>query len=87
MRVIGHPVTGDTGQILYDCFTATDDAIDQRRLAYVGATDDRHDRQSGRIDTELLDLGLKIAKLLKSCRVGLINIYPLFVNHGVHPPA
>ena len=37
--VVGHPVTGDAGDVLHDGLATTDDPVDQGRLAHVGAAD------------------------------------------------
>ena len=43
--VVGHAVARDPGDVLDDGLAATEDAVDQRRLADVGPPDDRDDGQ------------------------------------------
>ena len=43
--VVGDPVAGDAGDVLHDRLAASDDPVDQRRLADVGAPHDGEDRQ------------------------------------------
>ena len=49
LRVVGHPVTGDAGDVLDDGLAAAQDAVDQGRLADVRAAHDRQDRLVGTV--------------------------------------
>ena len=47
VRLVGHPVSGDTGSVLDHCFTTPQDAVHQRRLPHIGAPHNSKNGKSG----------------------------------------
>ena len=49
LALVGDPVAGDTRGVLDDGFATAENAVDQRRLAHVGAADDRENGKGRQI--------------------------------------
>lgn len=73
LGLVRHAVARDAGGVLDDGFTATEDAVDQRGLADVRATHDRHDGQRG----EELDPVLTAHEPLEEFSVLLVEVVVL----------
>lgn len=73
LRPVRDAVAGHSRGVLDDGLAAPEDAVDQRRLAYVGAADDRHDRE-GR---EVADLVRVLSGELEEVEVLLVEVVVL----------
>ena len=71
LRLMHNTVAGDAGNILHHSLTATDDPIDQSRLADIGTTHHGENRESGLTgsrDSQLCKFFVEITEL-GSCRL------------------
>jgi hypothetical protein len=80
-RVVRDAVSGDAGDVLDDGLTAAEDAVHQRRLADVGPSDDRDDRQ--RAGVPLVDERLVVGEQICMCAVRRERL----AGHTSSPPA